>query len=226
MNDGILEVIACTLEDAIEAELGGANRLEVVSRFDLGGLTPSVELVAEIRARVSIPLRVMLRESESYRLSDPKEIEKLCAKAGELDELGVDGLVLGFLVNGGIDRELVKRILANAPNLKATFHHAFEETNDKFTAVEKLKAIPQIDRVLTHCGSGKWLEKCRLLEEYRRAANPQIKILAGGAVNASVIRLLRKRTAVNEFHVGTAAREFGVVKKKRVAKLVEAIDGD
>jgi copper homeostasis protein CutC len=62
----LLEVIACTVEDAIEAERGGAGRLEVISRFDVGGLTPAPELVREIKAKVSIPVRVMLRESEGY----------------------------------------------------------------------------------------------------------------------------------------------------------------
>ncbi len=65
-NKIILEVIACTVEDAIEAERGGANRLEIVSRLETGGLTPAPDLVRKIKANVSLPLRVMLRESEGY----------------------------------------------------------------------------------------------------------------------------------------------------------------
>lgn len=223
MGNAILEIIACTLQDAIEAERGGANRLEIISRFDVGGLTPSLELVREIKSKVSLPVRVMIRESENYQVANVKEIEKLCVKARKFDELGVDGMVLGFLQNGEIDLELTKQILANAPNLKATFHHAFEETSDKFAAIEKLKTVSQIDRILTHGGSGKWSEKYPLLESYAESAKPQIKILAGGGVKAEAIRLLRAKTSVKEFHVGSAAQTNGVVKKEQVAKLVKAI---
>jgi hypothetical protein len=79
----ILEVIACSVEDAVEAERGGATRLEVISRFDLGGLTPPLALVRDIRARVRLPVRVMLRESESFEVADAGERHRLCRLAGE-----------------------------------------------------------------------------------------------------------------------------------------------
>jgi copper homeostasis protein len=86
----VLEVIACTVEDAIEGEQGGAKRLEIISRFDVGGLTPSLDLVREIKAEVSLPLRVMLRESEGFGVKDETEIEKLFAAARDLNAIGVD----------------------------------------------------------------------------------------------------------------------------------------
>ena len=45
---GLLEVIVSSLEDALEAEQGGAGRLEVVRNLELGGLTPSFEIVQRI----------------------------------------------------------------------------------------------------------------------------------------------------------------------------------
>ena len=66
----ILEVIACSVADAVEAEKGGANRLEVVSDLDRGGLTPAVELVRAIQDAVNLPLRVMVRESDGFGTSD------------------------------------------------------------------------------------------------------------------------------------------------------------
>lgn len=224
-ENAVLEVIACTVEDAINAERGGAQRLEIISRFDVGGLTPSPELVREIKAKVSLPLRVMLRESEDYQIENETEIEKLCAAAREFEEIGVDGIVLGFLRGCEIDFELTEKILSCAPDLKATFHHAFEETKDKFAAIEALKSVPQIDKILTHGGNGNWAEKYSLLEIYARAAQPEIKILAGGGVDAEAIKLLRKKTSVREFHAGSAARADGAVKKERTAKLAEAAQG-
>lgn len=219
----LLEVIACTVEDAIEATRGGANRLEIISRLDLGGITPPIDLVREIKAKVSLPPRVMLRESKGYGVSGEAEIEKLCATARELNEIGVDGVVLGFLREDKIDFELTKRVLANAPNLKATFHHAFENAADKFFAIEKLKKLTQIDRILAHGGEGVWAEKISRLGDYESAAQPEIKILAGGGIDLQVISMIRAKTLVREFHVGRAARDNVGVNSSQVSLLVEAI---
>lgn len=219
----VLEVIACTVEDAIEGEQGGAKRLEIISRFDVGGFTPSLDLVREIKANIALPLRVMLRESESYEVSDEAEIEKLCAAARELNAIGVDGIALGFLQNGEVDFDLTEKILACAPNLKATFHHAFEDTKNKFAAIEKLKNLAQIDRILAHGGSADWAEKCELLDTYAQAAQPEIEILAGGGVDAEAIKLLLGKTSIREFHMGNAARTNGKVDKSRVRELARAL---
>lgn len=216
----LLEVIACSVEDAIEAERGGANRLEVISRFDLGGLTPSPELVREIKEKCSLPLRVMLRESEGYGVSGAAEIEKLSARAGEFNEIGVDGVVLGFLrPSGEIDFELTAKILSRASDLKATFHHAFEDTAEKLAAIEQLKKLPQIDRILAHGGSGLWAEKILRLREYAIVVQPEIKILAGGGVDRQIISMLREKTSITEFHAGRAARIDGKVAASQVALL-------
>jgi copper homeostasis protein len=223
MKNAILEVIACTVEDAIKAEQGGANRLEIISRFETGGLTPAPDLVREIKANVSLPLRVMLRESEGYDVKNETEIRRLCWAAREFAEIGVDGIVLGFMRGDEIDFELTKKILASAPNLKATFHHAFEETKNKFAAIEKLKKLTQIDRILSHGGSGIWAEKYALLDLYAQSAQPEIEIAVGGGVDVEAIKLLRKKTSITEFHTGSAAREGGKVDKSRVEKLVSAL---
>ena len=219
----LLEVIACTVEDAIEAERGGANRLEIISRFDVGGLTPPIDLVMEIKAKISLPLRVMLRESEGYGVSGEAELEKLSVAVRQLNEIGVDGIVLGFLRGDEIDLELTERVLDNAPNLKATFHHAFEDTADKFAAIEKLKELPQIDRILAHGGRGIWAEKISRLGEYAMAAQPEIKILAGGGIDSQVISMICDKTSITEFHVGRAARREHSVDALQVSTLMAAL---
>ncbi|MGH9903326.1 MAG: copper homeostasis protein CutC, partial [Pyrinomonadaceae bacterium] len=161
-----LEVIACSVADAVEAERGGAGRLEIIRSFERGGLTPPFELVRDILAAVRIPVRVMLRESESYAAADEAETERLCAAARKLAALRVDGLVLGFLRGGEIDVGLTERILSCAPDLKATFHHAFEEADDQFQAIRTLKRHRQIDRILTAGGQGDWPQKIARLASY------------------------------------------------------------
>src|ERR1051325_162123 len=131
MNDSanqrppLLEVIACSADDAVAAERGGAHRVELISRFDCGGLTPPLDLVSDVAGRVRIPVRVMLRESEDFDVRNESERARLVWLARELNATGVDGLVCGFLRDGRIDHELFERVLESAPNLRVTFHRAF-----------------------------------------------------------------------------------------------------
>ncbi|MEN3326928.1 MAG: copper homeostasis protein [Acidobacteriota bacterium] len=230
MTKAILEVIACSVADAIEAREGGASRLEVVRELDRGGLTPSLELVRAIKDAVDLPLRLMVRESDGFGTSDEIEIERLCEAASEFASVGVDGLVLGFLKRGTIDLELTSRVLACAPGLSATFHHAFESAADQLHAVTQLKSLPQVDRVLSSGGAGELEKRRGRLAAYEHAAAPEIKIIAGAGIDRNAIELLRRTTAIREFHVGRAARQgfdtAGPVQADLVRELVRATQAE
>ena len=220
----ILEVIACSVSDAIEARKGGASRLELVRELDRGGLTPSIELVREIKNAVDLPLRVMVRESDGFTTSGEREVETLCEMAAELSELRVDGLVIGFLKGNRIDLDLTARVLACAPALKATFHHAFEAAGDQLQALREIKTLSQVDRILSSGGSGEWEARMQRLDDYVQRAAPEIKIIAGGGIAGDEIASLRRSTRIREFHVGRAARRGfsidGDVEAELVRKLV------
>jgi copper homeostasis protein len=66
----LLEIIVCSVADAIEAARGGADRLEVARDMDRQGLTPSIEMVREIMRSVRLPLRVMVRETGGFRCDE------------------------------------------------------------------------------------------------------------------------------------------------------------
>ena len=203
----LLEVIACSVPDAIEAEKGGANRLEIVRELQRGGLTPPLELVTQIKRAVALPLRVMLRENESYKTNSADEIDHLCRAAPHFASVGVDGLVLGFLKDGGeVDVELTQRVLACAPDVRATFHHAFEDAVDKLRALSDIKRLPQVDRILSHGGTDELERRVVRLREYDHAAAPEITILAGGGIDRNAILNIGHETNICEFHVGRAAR--------------------
>lgn len=223
MRETILEVICCSVTDAIEAQKGGAGRLEVVRELDRGGLTPPVELVRAIKNAVDLPLRVMVRESEGYEISSETEVEKLCSAAVEFSSLGVDGLVLGFLKRKTIDLDRTARVLACAPRLKATFHHAFEDAVHQLQAVSEIKGLPQVDRILSHGGSGELEERRQRLDAYAHAAAPEITIIAGGGIDSRAIELLHRTSAVREFHVGRAARRDFRVDGEVRSELVRAL---
>ncbi len=223
----LLEVIVTSLHEGTEAELGGADRLELVRSLESGGLTPSAELVRQIVTAVSIPVRVMLRENASMSAGGPREIEILRACAKTFAKLPINGLVLGFVRNGALDLAMIQELLGAAPNLAVTFHRAFEHVDDPLAAIEELKQFPQIDRILTRGGAGPWRERKQRLLEWQRAAAPQIKILVGIGLRSSIFAELKQEPSLSELHVGRAARvppvTSGVVDRARVASLKSAL---
>ncbi|HEX5085252.1 MAG TPA: copper homeostasis protein CutC [Blastocatellia bacterium] len=230
-GEPILEIIVCSVEDAVAAERGGANRLEIISHYEAGGLTPSFDLVREITSKVKIPARVMLRESEPFVMTDKMEIERLRNAARAFAQLPVDGLVLGFLKEapGGmqIDHDLVSGTLACAPKLKATFHRAFEELPDPLGAIRELKRHPQIDCILSgNCGE-EWAAMPDRFVEWERAALPEIRMLIGGGTDQNVVKIFCKATTIRAFHAGRAVRQGkkidGLVLVERVKELAELI---
>lgn len=222
----LLEVIACSVADAIEAEKGGAGRLEIVRDLRRGGLTPLFELVQEIKKRVGVPLRVMLRENDGFETRDD-EVDRLCVAAERFASLEVDGFVLGFLNDGEVDIERTQRVLSRAPHMRATFHHAFEAATDKLRALRAIKQLPQVDKILSSGGTGDPGSRVQRLGEYEQAAAPELMILAGGGIDSEAIIKIGRETRIHEFHVGRAARaQFdvqGAVQASLVSDLVQKL---
>lgn len=223
MSQHVLEVIACSVADAVEAERGGADRLEIVRDLHLGGLTPSWELVSEIKRTVGLPLRIMLRESAGYTITGEEEVKVLCDSAQRFSLLDVDGFVIGFLTDERVDMETTNRVLASAPNVNATFHHAFEATKDRLQALREIKELSRVDRLLSSGGEGELSERVRRLNSYDEVGFPKIRILAGGGIDGKAIDALMRTTNIREFHVGRAARSGNRSQGEVKAELVEQL---
>lgn len=221
----LLEVIVCSLEDALEAERGEADRMEVVRDLDRGGLTPSLDLVRQIKNRVRVPMRVILRESEQEERPSPSVLKNLSAALSELEKIGVDGVVMGYLRDGEVDVDTMAEVLRVTPKMPVTFHHAFDGSSAPLRAIEALRALPQVDRILTSGGAGNLLERAARLNLYVKAAGTPIAVLAGGGMTRDVLHVLSTRTSVREFHVGRAARDpgSGRVRASLVRQLKETL---
>ncbi|MEP7270199.1 MAG: copper homeostasis protein CutC [Acidobacteriota bacterium] len=224
----LLEVIACSVDDAVAAAKGGAGRLEVISHFEVGGLTPELVTVRRIVSSVTIPVRVMLRASPNSTRGAAAESASLLAIAREFAALPIDGFVLGFLSNGDLDEEYIAELLGCAPHLRATFHRAFEEVVSETRAVAALKRFSQFDRILTSGGGGDWSTRIARLASLEIATGPEIQVLAGGGLDPSALARIQRTTGIREFHVGRAARRpetiEGIVDAERVSGLVRMLN--
>jgi copper homeostasis protein len=223
----ILEIIVTSVEEAREAEAGGADRLELVSNFAVGGLTPELRVVEDVLAKVRIPIRVMLRDMPTLHISGPHELERLAGQAAQFAALPIDGLVLGFADESRLDLSSTRALLNCAPGLRATFHRAFEEDSDPLHAIEQLRALPQIDRILTRGGKGGWPERSQRLNLWQKAAGSELKVLVGIGLCACTLAGLRNEPFLKEAHAGRAARfptsVQGQLRSEQVSALKSAL---
>jgi copper homeostasis protein len=219
----LLEVIVQSVADAREAHEGGADRLEVVREIERDGLTPSLDLVRAIQAEVPVPVRIMVRESDGFGVTGPKELRTLQHVFADLADLGVHGAVVGFARGDRLDLELMASIFAVAPGLPVTLHRAFDSVADPESAIDAALAFPQIDRILTSAGDGDWPRRCERLAGWSRRAGPRITFLPGGGLDEAALRVLAASGCVTEAHVGKAARfpqvSTAPVSASRVARL-------
>ncbi len=220
----LLEVIACTVEDAVAAEAGGADRIELVRDLGRGGLTPTHDLAASVVRAVRIPVRVMIREEEPFVVSRPEAAEALCAAARAIGQLKVDGLVLGFLdSSGAVDDALLGRVLSVAPHVAVTFHRAFEEVADAAAAFASLRRRKQIDRVLVTGGAGSAPERLAALSALAALAGPSIRVLAAVGSDRGLLNAVYAAPELGEAHVGRAARNPETVDAPVSARKVQSL---
>ncbi|MFD1660464.1 copper homeostasis protein CutC [Streptomyces caeni] len=224
----VLEVIALEVEDAVAAQAGGADRLELVTDMAADGLTPPLRTFAGIRAAVDIALRVMLRLRDGFAAGDVEPL--LCAAHG-LRAAGADEFVLGFLGrDGGPDLDALERLAAELDGCRWTFHRAIDHSADRARLRKQLAGLPGLDAYLT-AGSPAGVDDGMptLLAEAARRGEPghTQRLLVGGGLRLDhVPRLLA--AGVDAFHIGGAARPGGwsaPVSAEAVREWRRAVDG-
>lgn len=222
-----LEVIATSVGDALAAEEGGADRLELVTDLARGGMTPAMDVVDAVLAAAKIPVRVMLRETEAHELADPVIRRRLVALARELGARPIDGIVCGFLRAGTVDVLLTAAVADACEGRRITFHRAIEDCADPLASLDALRDVASVDRVLASGGAGPWSERAARLTAWAARVFPGIRLIVGGGVTTDLLPALAEVPTI-EVHVGRAARRDNLVdapvESARVAAIRAALD--
>jgi copper homeostasis protein len=213
----LVEAAVDSVESALAAERGGAGRLELCANLDVGGTTPSGELIDAVLQRVSIPVVAMVRPRGGSFVHTAEEIAQMHRDLELVIEHGVHGVVLGVLTaDGAVDTVPVRALVAEAGETPVVFHKAFDRIADRQRALATLIDLG-VARVLTSAGRPSALEGAHALVELRAQANGGIEILAGGKVRGDNVRELVDLSGVTQVHARCELDE------RRIRDIVDAL---
>jgi len=224
----ILEISVETLEAALAAERGGADRIEFCRNLSVGGVTPDTDLLRAVRAQVRIPIFSMVRPRAGDFVYSSAEFAEMKRAIADAKESGMDGVVLGVLTKKHrVDIERTQEIVDMAKPLPVKYHRAFDESADLHQALEDVIQTGS-KRILTSGGAKGAPEGAAVLAELIAAGGKRIVIVPGAGISAANIRQIAQRTRAREFHSGLSAvlpygskdyRKF----EDEVRKIAEAI---
>lgn len=196
-----LEACCTSSEAASEAERGGASRIELCEQLEVGGVTPSEDLIkATLDACKTAKVNVLVRPRGGDFVYDEAETQQMLQDIRMCKRCGVNAVVIGALrKDGSIDSDIMHRLIKEARPLSVTFHRAFDECNDVESCLEDIISLG-CDRLLTSgheadAYTGRFTI-ARLVEQ----AAGRIVILAGCGVRPHNIAELESVTHAPEFH--------------------------
>ncbi len=224
----LLEISVESVEAALAAERGGADRIELCEDLSLGGVTPSADLVSAVRAQVRLPIFVMVRPRAGHFVYSTAEFAEMKCSIAGANESGVEGVVLGILrKNRQVDFQRTRELVELAKPLAVTFHRAFDEAADPRQALEEVIQTGA-QRILTSGRAKSAPEGAAILAELVAAAGNRVVIVPGAGINAANVKQVAQQTGAREFHSGlSTALPYGSSNYQKfeveVRKLAEAV---
>jgi copper homeostasis protein len=207
MNGKILiEVPVETLDDALAATRGGADRLELCAALEVGGLTPSVGVLRAIQAESPLPVMAMIRpRSGGCRYGD-RDFDVMLRDRDILIENGASGVVFGFLDNdGSIDEARLRKFLEGIPGqIETVFHRAFDLVGDPARSLELL-VTNHVRRVLTSGGKPSVPEGVDAIRALIEMSQARIEIIGGGGIRLDNAADIVRAIGLTQIHASCRA---------------------
>lgn len=201
-----------SVESAINAERGGAGRLELCSSLLEGGITPSIGLLQVVKQHVRVPVYTMIRPRGGDFLYSDCEVEVMRRNIELVKSHGADGLVLGALTEDGcVDAELCMELIAASRPLPVTFHRAFDMVHDPVVALETIASLG-FERVLTSGCDSSALEGLPIIKRLVEQAKDRIIIMPGGGITERNLQRILEGSGAQEFHCSARSGKDSAMK--------------
>jgi copper homeostasis protein len=196
-----LEICVDNVDSAIEAQIAGADRIELCNNLTEGGTTPGFGTIGSARNNLSIGLNVLIRPRSGDFLYTDLEYDIMRRDIEMCGEIGVNGIVLGILrSNGSIDLERTAKLIELARPMSATFHRAFDLCSDPYKGLESV-IDSGAERLLTSGQKNSAYDGVDLIRRLVERSVNRIIIMPGSGINFKNIAHLAMATQAKEFHL-------------------------
>lgn len=200
-----LEVCANGYVSALNAQIGGAKRVELCDNLAEGGTTPSYGQIALSKKNLTIEVWPIIRPRGGDFLYSDIEFELMREDIKICKSLNCDGIVIGILkADGSIDKARCAELIELAKPMPVAFHRAFDMSNDMEKALEDLIDL-EIVRVLSSGGANSAIDGSEKLARLVKQSNGRISIMPGAGINENNIAKLISTTGATEFHASAKA---------------------
>ena len=219
----ILEVCCADLQSVRAAVEGGAHRVELCQDLEIGGTTPSAEMI-DYAIKIGIRTHILIRPRGGNFVYSPEETECMVRAIRMAQAKGVAGVVIGALTSeGDIDIETCRLLINEAKGMSITFHRAFDECRNPSEALEQIISLG-CDRLLTSGHAPSVSEGLELLKGMVIQAGERIIILPGCGVTPENASVIMEATGTREIH--GSLRRNGHTDKKMVRQTLLAINAE
>ena len=179
-----IEVCANSLQSAINAQKGGADRVELCDNLYEGGTTPSAATIQLAQQKLQLDIFVMIRPRGGDFCYTDLEFDIMKMDIEFCKRAGIAGVVLGILqLDGTVDFVRTRTLVQLAAPMKVTFHRAIDMTAHPLQALETVIATG-CHGILTSGQQNKAIHGIALLEKMVEQAADRIDIMVGSGVNA------------------------------------------
>lgn len=201
----LLEISVGSVKAAVAAERGGADRIELCREQSVGGLTPTREVMKEVREKARIPIYAMIRPRAGDFVYSEQEFAAMREEIVLAQRLGMDGVVLGILTNERrVDVARTRELVEMAEKMEVTFHRAIDETADLLGAMEQVVETGA-ERILTSGGKPTALEGAETIAKMAARAKGRVGILPGAGIHAGNIREVARKIGATEYHAALSS---------------------
>lgn len=221
-----LEICVDSVESAVAAEAGGAQRVELCSALVDGGITPSAGLIQAVRSRIKIGLWVMIRPRGGDFLYTEEEIEIMRRDIATAGECGADGVVLGVLTaDGEVDLPRTRSLVQMAAPLHVTFHRAIDKSRDPRESITRI-IDSGADRILTSGGMQTAQQGVDQIAEMVQFAEDRVRMMVCGGIRPGNVGEIIRKTGATEVHSGLRTRMESPVLFRKGSPVLSALPSE
>ncbi|KAI9693452.1 MAG: hypothetical protein M1820_009245 [Bogoriella megaspora] len=214
----MLEVACFNIESALNAQDAGADRIELCTNYEVGGTTPSYEMLKGSRASIRIPIFAMIRPRGGNFIYTATELQEMKTAIMHFQD-EADGFVFGILDEAGnVDIPKNRELVVLADSKPCTFHRAIDQTADSLKAANDIIQCG-FRTILTSGSEPTALDGAETIAKLIEYCKGKIEIMPGGSIRSTNIAQLQERTTAHWYHSAAMIGEIGVADENEINRM-------